>query len=686
MFWNKFVKTIEISLFISILGAQIPPPVPSQYQDLYTQLSGQISSFNTTISAGWNGQPYPVLNAAQLRSAACEQGSQLFAPGYYNGVLNEMQSLQALGVNTMTVHVDFPTLDPAFYSNPADYQNYLNFYIQLSKDIHASGLKLLIENAVAFPQPGISTLDPSAFLGTLSWAQYEQGRAQQAAVIASQVHPDYLSVITEPETEANAASQPSANTAGGSVEMLNQILAAIQTTGVTGVSVGAGCGTWQANFQDFANGFAGTAVQFLDMHIYPINNSYLQNAITIAQIAQAAGKQVGMSEAWLYKIRDSELGVLSSSTVYGRDPFGFWAPLDQSFLQTLSNLGQYMKFTFVSAFWSSYFHVYLDYATYGSMSASQVLSTAGEQAGSAINTAQYTPTATAFEKMHVSPVDTIPPSAPTGLGFTATTSQINVTWLASTDNVGVAGYAVFRNGTLMENINGLYHQDFNLPANTSYTYVIKAFDALGNLSPGTTLIASTRSNPDTQAPSVPTGLTATAATSSQVNLSWTASTDNVGVLGYKIYRGASASTVSIYSNSSANSSADPNCSPTATYYYAVAAYDAAGNTSALSPVVAGRSLPDTVPPSVPTGLKAASVSSSNVTLSWNASTDNIAVSGYRIYRGSTAGNMQLMAVVPPTSYSDTRVSTKRSYYYAVAAQDSSTNVSAQTAPILITTP
>ena len=43
--------------------------------------------------------------------------------------------------------------------------------------------------------------------------------------------------------------------------------------------------------------------------------------------------------------------------------------------------------------------------------------------------------------------------------------------------------------------------------------------------------------PDTTKPSKPAGLTATAVSSSQINLSWTASTDNVGVTGYRIYRG-----------------------------------------------------------------------------------------------------------------------------------------------------
>ena len=82
---------------------------------------------------------------------------------------------------------------------------------------------------------------------------------------------------------------------------------------------------------------------------------------------------------------------------------------------------------------------------------------------------------------------------------------------------------------------------------------------------------------DTVAPSIPTGVSAVAASSSQINLSWLASTDNVGVQGYKIYRGGTqigTSTTTAYSDSSLSSST--------TYSYTVAAYDVTGNTSGQS--------------------------------------------------------------------------------------------------------
>jgi fibronectin type 3 domain-containing protein len=83
--------------------------------------------------------------------------------------------------------------------------------------------------------------------------------------------------------------------------------------------------------------------------------------------------------------------------------------------------------------------------------------------------------------------------------------------------------------------------------------------------------------PDTTAASVPTGLTATAVSGSQINLSWNASTDNVGVSGYRIHRNG----VQI-ATSDATTYSDTGLAANTRYNYTVSAYDAAGNDSAQS--------------------------------------------------------------------------------------------------------
>src|SRR5439155_1734455 len=203
--------------------------------------------------------------------------------------------------------------------------------------------------------------------------------------------------------------------------------------------------------------------------------------------------------------------------------------------------------------------------------------------------------------------------------------QINLSWAASTDNVGVTGYKIFRNGVQIATTSSLTYANTGLSPLTLYSYAVAAFDAAGNTSAQATVSATTLAAADTQVPTAPTGLTAAAVSSAQINLAWAASTDNVGVTGYRVYRAgallATLGVVTTYQNT--------GLTPSTTYSYAVQALDAAGNASAQSASASAttQAAADTVAPTTPTGLSASAVSSSLINLSWAASTDNVGVTG-----------------------------------------------------------
>jgi chitodextrinase len=89
-------------------------------------------------------------------------------------------------------------------------------------------------------------------------------------------------------------------------------------------------------------------------------------------------------------------------------------------------------------------------------------------------------------------VDTTPPSTPTGLTTTPfSTSQINLSWTASTDNVGVTGYKIFRGGTQVATSSSNSYPDTSLTAGTSYSYTVSAYDASGNNSGQSTSVTVT---------------------------------------------------------------------------------------------------------------------------------------------------------------------------------------------------
>lgn len=177
--------------------------------------------------------------------------------------------------------------------------------------------------------------------------------------------------------------------------------------------------------------------------------------------------------------------------------------------------------------------------------------------------------------------DTSPPTAPSGLAATAQSSgQVNLSWTASTDNVGVTGYKVYRDGTLIGTTAATTYSDTTVSAATTYSYTVGAFDAAGNTSAMSNIATvTTPASSDTQPPTTPAGLTATAVSSQRVDLSWNAATDNTGLAGYTVYRNGTAVATT---GGATTAYSDTTVSASTTYSYTVDAFDAAGNHSPQS--------------------------------------------------------------------------------------------------------
>lgn len=279
-----------------------------------------------------------------------------------------------------------------------------------------------------------------------------------------------------------------------------------------------------------------------------------------------------------------------------------------------------------------------------------------------------------------SSVDTIPPTVSiTSPGNGASVSG-NVSINANaTDNVGVTQVVFQVDGSVVATDTTspyTYTWDTSKVSNGNHTITATAYDATGNTSVST--ITVTIANADTIPPSIPTTLSATAAAYNKVNLTWTASTDNVGVAGYYVVRNG----ITIANLGNVTSYSDTSVLASTSYNYYVMAYDAAGNVSTASTTasVITPPAPDTTPPSQPTNLSGSAISSTQINLSWTASTDNIAVSGYDIYR-----NNSKIATVTSTTFGDSGLSANTTYSYYVVAKDSSGNVSQASTTINVTT-
>ncbi len=294
----------------------------------------------------------------------------------------------------------------------------------------------------------------------------------------------------------------------------------------------------------------------------------------------------------------------------------------------------------------------------------------------------------------------IDPTAPANLsGNGVLGTGVTLAWAAATDNVALDGYRVARDGVVVAALpaNATAYTDAAAQSGHTYAYTVTAIDTSGNLGPaaGATVVmpvdpsatptpppdpnatpAPTQSPPvgsslDTYAPSTPGDIAAEVGITT-VRLTWSASTDDIGVVAYRVTReGALVGTTS----ADTLTWTDTGRAPLSVYGYAVEALDAVGNPSIATSITV-QTNPDTVRPSTPTGLRRAARSGTYVTFDWADTPDNVRTVKYYIYR---VGRSTPIAM---TRISQVRIATVSGAYYYVRAVDAAGNRSANSARLL----
>ncbi len=282
-------------------------------------------------------------------------------------------------------------------------------------------------------------------------------------------------------------------------------------------------------------------------------------------------------------------------------------------------------------------------------------------------------------------VDTAAPSAPGAPKATVVDGEVDLSWAASSDDVGVTEYDVYRSdeagtepspSTLIATTSSTSYVDTDATVGTWY-YRVVAADAAGHESVAgaeTTVLV-----PDTTAPTAV--VVRGTVNAYDVELGWTEATDDVAVVAYRIYRSATAfspSPTTLVSTTTGRSFVD-TARPVGTWYYAVVAVDAAGNTS-VAAATSARVL-DVTAPDVPT--PSVEVAASTVTVTWPEADDNVATTRYDVYRSAAP------FVPDATSFLGSTATTAfvdgsapyGAWYYEVVAVDAAGNRSAASAAI-----
>ncbi len=292
-------------------------------------------------------------------------------------------------------------------------------------------------------------------------------------------------------------------------------------------------------------------------------------------------------------------------------------------------------------------------------------------------------------------------TAPTAPGTPSlnvmSSSQINLSWTASTDNVAVTGYRVERcsgsatcttySQVATPAVNS--YSDTGLSASTIYRYRIRATDAAGNLSAySSAASATTQAPPDITPPTI-SAIAVSGVTVSGATITWTTNEPGDTQVDYGLTASYGASTALNSSLATSHSATLSGLSAGTVYHYMIRSRDAAGNLAlSFDNSLTTQTLPDTTSPTVPAGVTATATSENQIQISWTASTDPTgagqAVSGvsdYQIFRGGVS-----LGTTASTAYLDTGLTAGATYSYQVAAVDVAGNVSARSASVSATTP
>ena len=284
--------------------------------------------------------------------------------------------------------------------------------------------------------------------------------------------------------------------------------------------------------------------------------------------------------------------------------------------------------------------------------------------------------------------DTQAPTAPTDVKATEVTeTTAKVTWSEATDNVGVVGYNVYLNETKVNDalVTGTEYALTGLTEATEYTVRVTAVDAADNESERSIVDTfTTLTTVDTEAPGVPTNVSATDVTQTGAKVTWSASADNVGVVGYNVYVGeGKVNDTPVTATEYALTGLTANTE----YTVSVSAVDAAGNESAKSKAAIFTTLEaeeekDTEVPGVPTNVSAADVTQTGAKVTWSEATDNVGVAGYNVYVNEAKVNEELVA---GTEFALTGLTEVTEYTVRVSAVDAAGNESARSEAATFTT-
>jgi len=324
--------------------------IPVRYRSLYNELATKLNDLDRTIRSQWNGKKADALFSVELLVANSNRGEVLLNDRVFKSTILTLERLQDLGVHGVAVSIQFPMLTRSF----PRFTEYIEFYRRVAREIRKRGFAFIVEIGAFFREPEFTKIKVD--YSKLTIKTFKAQLREMAEIIIEDLHPDYLTIFTEPDTQTrNTGLNFSVSNFTATIHHV------VDGMHPKGVRLGAGAGTWD-QFDYFTTLAKIPRLDYIDMHIYPIQQDFVLNKVLrIAKIAAKHNKGVSFGEAWLYKVSKHELGKLSPVKAFGRDVYSFWQPLDSSFIEVMVGLSHHVEAEFCSFFWMKYLYGYMDY-------------------------------------------------------------------------------------------------------------------------------------------------------------------------------------------------------------------------------------------------------------------------------------------------------------------------------------
>ncbi len=272
------------------------------------------------------------------------------------------------------------------------------------------------------------------------------------------------------------------------------------------------------------------------------------------------------------------------------------------------------------------------------------------------------------------PGDLTPPSIPQALqATTVSSSQINLSWSSSNDDVGVSGYRIYQNGIHIGTTTGTFYQSIGLTQNTLYSYTVLAFDAVGNASAQSSAASATTLRLDNTAPIISSITSSSAPTSLTIN--WVTNEPSDSQIEYGLTNTYGISTPLDASLVTSHALIITGLTSDTLYYIRIKSKDASGNL-ALSPTLSFRTaLPSVVAditPPIISGITVSNTSLDGVKISWTTNEPSTSRIDYGL--SSSLGSVRLdSSLVTSHSVTLLNLARKTKYWYRITSLDAAGN-------------